>query len=52
MDCKNTPKNQYCLNCSYSYVIDEDDELYCPFHGSEPIKNDGWCKGWKNDGKT
>ena len=48
---EDTPKNQYCLNCSYSYVIDEDDKLYCPFRGSKPIQNDGWCKKWNNDEK-
>lgn len=39
-------KIQDCLNCSHSYVTDEDDELYCVYKGSEPIKEDSWCEEW------
>ena len=35
-----------CLNCANSYVTDEDDELYCIYHGTKPIKDDGWCEEW------
>ena len=44
---KDTPKNQYCLNCSYSYVINEDNNLYCPFRGLKPVQNNEWCEKWK-----
>lgn len=33
-----------CLNCSHSYITDEDDELHCPFRGV--INEDEWCEGW------
>lgn len=51
MDCRDAPKNQYCLNCLYSYVTDEDNELYCPFRGPKPIQNNEWCKKWEIDEK-
>ena len=46
--CEGTHMICDCLNCAYSYVTDEDDELYCPFHGSEPVRDDSWCDAWKN----
>ena len=43
---EDTHINHDCLNCSHSFVTDEDDNLYCPFHGHEPIDEEGWCDAW------
>lgn len=49
MDYQDAHKNQYCLNCLHSYVIDEDNELHCPFRDSRLVQNDEWCEKWKLD---
>lgn len=41
---EDTHMNHDCLNCSHSFVTDEDDELHCPFRGIVP--DDEWCEDW------
>lgn len=42
---EDTHMNRDCLNCSHSYVTDEDDELHCPFWET-PIPEDWLCSEW------
>lgn len=41
---EDTHMNHDCLNCSHSYITDEDDELHCPFRGI--VSDDEWCEDW------